>query len=441
MQVKKVQNKKGQFGIIFLLLGVFSTMPIVCVKSLSVFNIIFLFATVCLVMMFIASGCKISFSFIGKTYFRWLTLCVISGLIGGMLFQNLNAEAWSSTAYSSIPKLLLYLFFSLMIFNVPLKKNYGEQILKGIFLGCVINCIWSVVDGIGYYILGISINNVLFSSYAIANKIHYNEISLCVGGLIRASGFNYDPAHMGLICPIVVLIGLKRHNSFLTIIGFLSVLTSASTTALVTTIIVLIINYRKVLGVNVVSINKKKLLMSFIIIMIFIIGIIQYWEYILSVIRMINNRIKMSYLNNLNENLRTQYIIYFPKAVLNSGIFSFLGSGIGTASYWYVTDQTILNKIGFGNYFPYDMEMTYIAYFLDTGIIGFMFLVITIKRLLKIIKDKLNYEIIFCGYAILICQLVSGLFYHYIINSIQVLAILCLIIVSDNINRGYYYEE
>lgn len=419
---------------LFFAMALFATMPIITVRNISIFNLLFILMLLVLAFSFL-SNARYSKVYVGgtpKRLYLWFMGGIISTIIGYSYYSFVDAGKWSASAISYLPKILLYFAFAIFIINNSNRKFYAKAIVSGLFWGAVINCVWSIIDGASYYILGISLNNTIFSSYAINNGIRYNMISLCIGGLIRASGFNYDPAHMGLMSPIVVCIGLRKKNYILIMIGLLSILTSASTTALAVTLIVVLIHAKKFLGGFTRKISMAQILAIVAVLVICVIGFIKYNQYLFSAIEKFSNRVTSTYVNGGEDNMRIIYLKYFPKAILNAGIGNIFGTGFGTSSFWYVKDSSILDHIGSGYYFPYDMEMTYIAYFFDLGIIGIGLLGSLVLKTSRYIKTRIDENPYLISYVLISVQAVSCLFYHYIFNAVQILTLISIVALEDS---------
>ncbi len=81
--------------------------------------------------------------------------------------------------------------------NRARRKKDGRLVLKGLLLGAVLNCVWAVLDGLCYYVAHFSLNNVVFSAYIERHGIALGMSLILGNGLLRAAGFNTDPANIG----------------------------------------------------------------------------------------------------------------------------------------------------------------------------------------------------------------------------------------------------
>ena len=411
------------------LLGLFSTMPIVGINvgtlDISFYRILFII-TIFVTLYWVINKGKITIGKYEKKIVLWLTIGFFS-CVCGWIFLSGSYSEWSKAARSNIPKVTSLVVFSLLWpnqFEVD-KKNIA--VAKGFFGGCIVNCVWSIIDASGYYLLGKSINNILFSGYIARNEIRHGMVSVVYGGLIRSSGFNYDPAQLGLMAPIVAGYAINKKRYLLLLIAFGAILSSASTTSLVTTIAVAIICCPKGKSKSKFRTNNILLAVSGLII---ILGFVfSQWDRISKVVYTsyfnFFNRISSVYMTTESSNIRIDYLRYAPRALFNVSPFILLGTGFGTSSLGYAMDPSILRIIGIIHNFPYDMENTYLAYLFDTGIIGLFLFLQMIVSLFKEYKhrqfeitDSNIYPIVF----VFICSsIVSMVFYHYILFGTQML--------------------
>ena len=367
----------------------------------------------------------------------WLLLAFFSCLIGGITL-NSKAPDFSSAAISNIPKTLLFLLFATVWGSQDdeyvMKLN--TLLIQGILLGFYLNLLWAIVDASVFYISGKSINNSVFSGYIARHSVRYGKISLVYSGLIRASGFNIDPANIGFIAPVVTGIGLFKRNYWLVLFAFGGLLASASMTGFVCCFFVIIVYLSRVKSLKRNSGIKVNYLILLILILIILVAFgIKYGTFIIDIISQATNsvfkRLSESYLNDsgLSDTIRWAYFIYAPLAFFNLNILGIFGLGFGTASYGYVTDSYILSKIGSSYAFPFDMENTYLAYLMDTGIVGLCIFISIIVLLFKWYKKRINYsqEVGDYNLTLFCCTLgmvFSMLFYHYILFAPQLLILI-----------------
>lgn len=422
----KLNIKLGE--LILFCLGMFSTMPIVCLhlfgRYVSFFSIFLIFGFLYLLLGFLNYGKIRSVGGFYNTFLFiiWLFFALISSVCGWIYFSY--QAAWRSAATSNVNKIIIFIIFAFLWVNQKDVKKNSSLILQGILYGCIANLIWATIDGMGYYVFGVSLNNLIFHKYAIANDIRDGGLSIIRDGLIRAPGFNYDPAHLGFIVPSMLAYAIRKNKGWLLVLVFLALICSASTTALVCSVVVLVLNANYiVLNMKSSKVKKNLPIIALCLGIFLVILLIGYGSFISKALNKFLNRINSTYVDlNVND-YRLIYLTQFFKAVATAGPMIIFGTGFGTASYAYVFNDEILSRLGSINYFPYDMEMTYIAYLFDLGIVGFIiYLVILYKTYRYSSKSKNKNEVII--YSLLIGMILSGFFYHYTLMAMQVLVLL-----------------
>ncbi len=426
---------------LLVLLGITSTMPLVGIYvfgiELSVYRILFFLCFFQLVTSVIKNP-KLTIGTHSKRFVAWLIAACISAIIGGIVFFVI-APRWSSAAFSQISKTIIFILFALLWSSNSQLNNKAHCIIKGFLLGCILNCIWASVDAIGYYMFGQSINNIIFNGYAIRNGVHYGMISIIKNGGIRSSGFNYDPAHIGFVSPIIAAYGLKKKNLILVFLSFVAAFSALSVTAVVSCSII-------VFAFGAKSVFKSKKRKGHVNLLGFVVGLFAvciliyiFKDYLSIAYDNFFNRINDTYLDS-SDNIRLDYIKFLPQAMFQAGPLMIFGTGFGTASYPYSHHPDISAHFGETWFFPYDMENTYIAYIFDCGIIGFAIFLYFIFNLIrsysKCYRFNNDYTIIYC---FTIASLISMLFYHYILFAPQMLLLTIASVEMDK-KRVEIYE-
>ena len=313
--------------------------------------------------------------------------------------------------------------------------NGGDQrvlesfFLNGFILGCIFNLIWSVIEGFSFYIFDVTLNNVLFVEFAKTLPQGRQYMTVVADGIIRASGFNYDPAHLGGIIPIVVFYAIFKKNLYLFILTLISLIFSGSTTALVSSLLILIVNLGK-LHLFDFRIRKMKKINSGILLLCLIGSLIfisingDIRESIYRNAEGFYNRTTETYIDDRDQSPRYIYHAFLPDAILYNGIRVLTGTGFGTASYPYVADPNI-SKILKIDYYPYDPESTYISYLFDVGFLGLSFYLFILIKSLLIYRRKMELnDSALIIYSSLCGIFFSGFFYHYTLTAYQILLLI-----------------
>ena len=437
------------YRIVFTM-GLFSTMPVVTIPlgstDIAIFRILFYGF---LFYMFIKAfaGRLLIIRREQSLLCLWLIIAIISGLVGWIALSSSHVQ-FSSAAKSNILKTGAFLvFIALWGSQEPeMQRKMNEALIKGLMLGCILNVSWAIIDAGGYYLTGRSLNNIIFFGYIARHGIRYNSLSLAYSntGMIRAGGFNYDPAQLGFMVPVITSYAVIKRKYWLLLLAFGGIIASASTTALVCSLIVLVVNLA--IKKERVRISRKTVVTGICTLLLAGLILSKYGEVVFrlitSAISKMTMRLSTTYLNNDILDIRWDYLIMAPKAFLNLGIFMLTGLGFGTSSYGYVIDSSILARIGSAHNFAYDLENTYICYLMDTGIIGFIVYILVLCRVYAFYKQAISASsvsnenvLIYCGIG---ASIFSMLFYHYILFAPQMLF---LIVALSNMDLTGSYND
>ena len=417
-----MSTKYESLDILAFLCGISSTMPILTIPGTNI-SVFTLLSVVFLVYCIIRNAKHGILNIDRKSYSTrlqlWLVLALCSCLFGFLYYAS--NEEWRSAVQGYVPKTIIFLMISMFL---NYNDNIGRSIMKGIIYGAIVNLVAATIDALIYYALGFSPINRLFHSYIIAHNIRYGMISLQVNGVIRSGGFNYDPAHIGMMAPMIFLYGIcsKRYIFVLAALG--GILASLSTTALICCFLCGLI-YLCVLRPRIkFHVTTRGIFITFIFLIVFAIIIYRFRNFISIGYNNLLTRVTNVYLENENGNIRMKYLLAAPKAMYQQGLKLLTGTGFMTASEGYINAG---DSLGFtiSNVHPYDMENTYLAYLFDLGIIGIIVYVMLLIRLasgsvkiLKNEKDNPIYQMIFSG---IVAIILSGFFYHYTLFACQIL--------------------
>lgn len=440
----KVNDKKIAYVLSFFV-GIFITMPIVSFgikgRNISIYSILFIIFLGALTYIKISNKKPLVLNRLSKYYLIWFVIAFFSSLVG-MAFYSSQTE-WVNAIYSYIGKIFMYMYFILIINSLENKKEIIYVYLNGFIIGCILNLIWANIDGISYYTLGYSINNSIFARYAELNPGR-DFISIINTGGIRVGGFNNDPAHLGGLIPIVTGYSVFKKKYWLIPIIIGSLIFSQSTTALVSSILVLISLNLIFLSHNkkrkLISLKKRTALLGVLLIPLFVfLGFYFFQSSLIDIVSenlsLFIDRVNNNYISNESTaNIRNLYLLYFPTAIFNNGILSITGSGFGTSSAPYLKVNEIYSH--YNAFTPYDPENTYISYFFNVGIIGiYIYIYILVNLIRHFGRDYESSEnkIIFSS---ILAIIISSFFYHYIITAYQVFAIIsgCLLYNKHDLN-------
>lgn len=432
MQCKKIEI----FDFIVLFTGILGTMPIVEFdfggRYISGFRV---FLLLVLIMLFLENR----FAICLKTSLYlviWLIIGLASCIAGYITF--IGMREWQLASISNFVKIVVYLLLVILWAGQKDIDKSNYFLGMGLFIGSVANIAWAIVDAMGFYAVGYSISNTLFRGYIERHNIQYGVVSLIYPtGMIRSAGFNYDPAHLGFIIPFVFGIAVQQKKYLLLILCGLGMIASASTTSVVCSIFVFFTIRKGVFENKNVNSKDVFVILGGIVGCVIVGANSQTRRLVESALHLFTNRVSSVYMNSNIENVRLNYLKYIPQVISDNLSKLLVGTGYGTASYGYVTNKLIRAKMQL-DIFPYDMENTYIAYLLDTGIVGFTIFILLIAKIGKWAwhnrkNEKMIKNIICCG---IYASLFSMVFYHYILFVPQILLLLIAVTNIDSENMS-----
>lgn len=438
-QIEKTKNNDQRlYDLIIYATGILVTMPIITLKfggrHISAFTLSFSLFILVLVLEVYASRRDVHIGRMTKAYAGWLFLALISSFFG--LFYFSHMPSWSAIVQSYIPKIAMFLVLLLLFVLSDRKEEIFHKLLKGFLIGCTLNLIWTSIDGLSFYVTGYSLNNRIFSDYARTYLPGRPYVSIILPSGIRSTGFNYDPAHLGGIIPITMLYGGLRKNYYLIGLSLLAVVFSQSTTALVSSVFLLAINHRKLniqwpKSVSANFFRGAVLLLVGILCLGFLTRDTFIVQAFIGNLSGFTERISSVYGSGKITNIRLQYIIYTPVAILFSGLKVLTGTGFGTSSYPYIFSERINQAMALGKPWAYDPENTYINYLFDTGVFGLLLYLYIVFKAYSHFSRKLEDKQGMLVFASLGGIIVSGVFYHYVLTAYQVLMLIGAVILMD----------
>lgn len=438
-QLKKEKfTMDGFYSLIIYATGILVTMPIITFKlgerHISAFTLSFSLFLVYMVLEVFSSKKDVHIGKMTKAYGGWLFIALMSSFFGLFYFGSL-AE-WSALVLSYIPKIILFLVLLILFALSDHKEDIVHKLLKGFLIGCTLNLIWTAMDGIGFYVTNYSLNNYIFNDFAKTYLPQRPFISIILSSGIRSTGFNYDPAHLGGIIPITVLYGALRRNYYLIGLSLLAVVFSQSTTAVVSSVFLLVINYKrlKIKWPKSLTANFFKGVGLFFLGMACLVFLTRDTFIVQTLLRNLEgftDRISSVYISGKIPNIRLQYIFYIPLAMMFNGFKVITGTGFGTSSYPYVFSERINEAMALGKPWAYDPENSYINYLFDTGIFGLILYVFIMVKAYRYFSKKLEDKQGTLIFAAVGGIMVTGILYHYVLTAYQVVLLIAAVVIMD----------
>ena len=422
--------------------GFFSTMPIISIpirgNYISLFTIVFLGELVLMLSNNTIGSLTLDIHI--KQLVLWLFISLFSSVFG-TIFISLYSQLTVSGTY--IIKIILYILFISYWGSNRSREENNNALCRGLLYGSIVNIIWSIFDAACWYIAGIPISNSVFRDYMHANNLLYIGLAMPTG-LYRSGGLNFDPAHLGFLCPFLVAYSLISEKYSLLVLAIGGLLASASTTGIVCSCFIFVFwAWNKIAVKNVyctrIKLSKlyKALLVACVLFTFTIIFHGPLFQIINKATSFLFSRVETTYLTKSADfarfgGPRLDFIRFFPTAIIKSGLLLLVGTGLGTSSYGYLD---IASAMGIVQNSLYDIENTYLAYLFDTGIVGFIIFLGIMYRILRYYKNMYKRkELDFTGtiaFAGVLSMILSFLFYHYILFAPQVLLTVVALIHMD----------
>lgn len=308
-----------------------------------------------------------------------------------------------------------------------------SYLIKGLYVGFLINIIVAIIDSGVYYATGYSLTNTLFADFIAAYRANStNAIALATEEGIRSSGLNVDPSDVGMFAIILTIYALYKRKYYVIVLAFIGCLASISIVGLAGMILALIIHIKLMKFTH-------RTIMGIIISVVVVVFVASKVSVIDTMRFATTARIEMKEASyDDKDNRRAQYWIKFIPAVVKSPLSLIIGNGYYTASYAY-------RKVGCTfAYFPYDPEQTYFAYYFDLGLIGFVIMLMMYWQTFKKLKRRYEYaernEDLYSlagieGIAI------AFLGYHYTIYSVVMLMTMCAIVQVSASTKNFIIEK
>ena len=407
--------------ILYLLFGFFSTSPVLGVNTpwgsyMTFYNLLI---PIVFVELLFSKKIKIKPNGIIIKYLLWALIGLLSCGFGYVYFWG--EPAWQKNALFYVPYVIVYLLIFLFMLQKKDASIRCSFLVKGLFLGFLVNIVVAIIDSGVYYTTGFSITNTLFADFIAAYRANStNAIALATNEGIRSSGLNVDPSDIGMFAIILTIYALYKRKYYLIILALIGCLASISIVGLAGMLIALVIHIR------LLNLSMHHII-GIVISVVAIIFLINSNNSIIESMKFATTaRIEMKEGTYDDEdNKRAQYWIKFIPAVVNNPIALFIGNGYYTASYAY-------KKVGCQfAYFPYDPEQTYFAYYFDLGLIGFIIMLMMYWQTYKKIKHryvKMGKLDDLYPIAGLEGIAIACLGYHYTVYSVVMLMTMCAVV-------------
>ena len=322
---------------LFYLTGAFATAPVIAIffgnQPVSVFNVLFLIFIFVLCLQASVSRGGFSYNWTAAILLFWFAWGLVASLFGLNYFSG--ERDWAVNIISYIPKLILFALLLVSSLKIENPYLFVSPFLKGLLAGFVANLVWATLEGLSFYIFDFVLNDWVFVAYANTLPSDRPTMTVVADGIIRAAGFNTDPAHLGGIIPVVVVYSMLRRSYFLLLLSLVALVFSGSTTALVCSILGIVASIGKLDVFNAKKrrfFNKSAVIyLSGIVVLVVVasFGDLVY-EAVSRNAQGFYERITGVYVSSGDEGPRYIYHAYLPEAIDFNGIRTFDGIRI-----WY----------------------------------------------------------------------------------------------------------
>lgn len=442
-------NIENMLMFVTCIIGTFVLIPVVEIPIMghyfTVFNLFFVLFFVLLFINNLLQGANIRVGTTIKLFIIWLMIALASSAFGVLYFGSLPNWQFANLGYTM--KLLLFFGVTILLASYKNRKKLIQVFLDFFIVGCILNIVWSILDGLSFYLLGFSLNNVVFADYIQRHNIRYDTLSLIIDHSIRASGFNSDPANLGCIVPIIFLYALIKDKKIFLLLSLLALVFSQSTTGLVGCLLSFIVYFIMRIQNN-RNVKLKNVILAIFGIVAFMAFLILTGEWSLRILFGIYSKVNVfaarifdNYIMAAASDLRTMYVMNFLPAAANRLSSLLIGTGFGTASYGYLFSEE--SDLYLRSTMPYDPENTYISYFFNVGLPGTVLYIIILVTILRWFGKNMESKYHSMLFAFILAVMSSHLFYHYILTAYQVLIIIMSLILIDIDKEKYYmdYQE
>ena len=391
---------------LFFLLGLFSTIQLLSIAGITVFNLVL-----------IAVG--VVFFFQKKIKFdKYSIIFSIATIITTVLAINNNDLSDDFRIGAITGGVLRALVLCVYIL---LNEKLALAYTRGFKISCILALIWSYLQEIVYVLTNLDLNNAIFGGLLGINGAN----SLSAGGEFVPTGFF---THRGILLPILLFLFFSTSNIyFILIIVLLAVLTRA--TALILGLLVAIVlravAYKFENKTN--KIRRKQFISVLACIFIVILFAVSFNKKIAEIINYVIVRITDATTNKADNSSVVHFLYYknLPAIISNMDFIHILfGTGMGTSGQHYTWFNGQYANMG-----AWVVESDYIDILLSQGIIGFMVNAYLLIRIIVLSKKYKYWENI----AFIIVIAFVGIMYNLQFNWFIVFEMAMLILTKNGI--------
>ena len=391
---------------LFFLLGLFSTIQLLSIDGITVFNLLLI--AVGIVFFFQK---KIKFN---KYSIFFFTATIITTVLA-ISNNDLSDEFRIGAITGGVLRVLVLCVYILL--NEKLALAYT----RGFKISCILTLIWSYLQEIVYMLANLDLNNAIFGGLLGINGAN----SLGADGEFVPTGFF---THRGILLPILLFLFFSTSNIyFILVVVLLAVLSRA--TALILGLLVAIglraAAYKFENRAN--KIQRKQFISALACIFMVILFAAFFNKEIAEIINYVIVRISDATTNKADNSSVVHFLYYknMPAIISNMDFIHILfGTGMGTSGQHYTWFNGQYANLG-----AWVVESDYIDILLSQGIIGFIVNAYLLIRIIVLSKKYKYWENI----AFIIVIAFVGIMYNIQFNWIIVFEMAMLILTKNGI--------
>lgn len=391
---------------LFFLLGLFSTIQLLSIAGITVFNLVLVAVGV---VFFFQK--KIQFN---KYSIIFFTATIITTVLA-INNNDLSDDFRIGTITGGVLRALVLCVYSLLDEKLALAYTRGFKI------SCILTLIWSYLQEIVYVLTNLDLNNAIFGGLLGINGAN----SLGAGGEFVPTGFF---THRAILLPILLFLFFSTSNIyFILIIVLLAVLTRATALilGLMVAIVLRAVAYRFENKTN--KIQRKQFISVLAGIFMVILFAVFFNKNIAEIINYVIVRISDATTNKADNSSVVHFLYYknLPAIISNMDFIHILfGTGMGTSGQHYTWFNGQYANMG-----AWVVESDYIDILLSQGIIGFMVNAYLLIRIIVLSKNYKYWENI----AFIIVIAFVGIMYNLQFNWVIVFEMAMLILTKNGI--------
>lgn len=434
--VEGIECKNKILQILFILAGFLSSAG--TVLKIPVGETGFAFVNVIYILIILYQFFEAKKAYKSKTCSIIIALFLASMV--SLIIAVLSEYNYISRAFSLLLKNYFILIGFAALFQKRTMKHYLQFFLKGFWLCAFIQMIWSWFERICYSTFNFSLNQYVFENLLHINSDH-TFLFLADNGVIRVSGFSWEPANLALVLVIGLILSEKEIHKWLFII---SILMTTSMTGFT------------LLGIYVVAIlvskNKEKTTrkrfeyigITLFTALIVLALLVNFNQKVNAIFTTYTSRITylLNYKPDLN-NSASVHITYYPEAfkILFNGNVANILFGYGPFLAGESFDTVLSAKYSSVHNAFWNPESDFVTVLVGNGITGIIiFYMLFCLGLKKTYKAKNNKE-----FYIVLVILFGGITYLYYASTwpLLIVVMICLSNEDDRnrIKNIYYHSK